>query len=108
MMGSSWAEELPPIFQPGNLVKVEFSMTEGVGKGPNGKMESGTSGYYKIVAVSGKWIQVEADNSWNDESLREEIERHGNRVFKNVGWLNTDFMVNVVLIKEAKNPDNKK
>ena len=71
-------------------------------------MESGTSAFYKVVTVSGKWIQVEADNSWNNETTREELEQQGKRVFRNVGWLNTDFMVNVVLIKEAQKPGNKK
>jgi len=116
---NSW--ELPPVFQKGNIIKFQAN-----GAKTSDREMSDQSFAYKILDISGKWVHLEQDYSGNDKNTRTwmqdalkehldkpEEKRHLFSVasckfcirtpwwISDVGWWNTDYMLNVILVEGA-------
>ena len=117
---NSW--ELPPVFQKENIIKFQANGAK------TSDREISDSGFaYKILDISGKWVHLEQDCSGNSKDTRKwmlndikehlekpEEKRHfiGSAAtcrlcqqtpwwISDVGWWNTDYMLNVILVEGA-------
>ena len=118
---NSW--ELPAVFQKGNFIKFQVN-----GAKTSDRQISDSTFAYKILDISGKWVHLEQDCSgkskdtlrWMQDDIKEHLEkpeekRHDSagqaaycRLCKqtpwwisDVGWWNTDYMLNVILVEGA-------
>jgi len=118
--------ELPPVFKKGNFISFKAN-----GAKTSDRDVSGFPFAYKILEVNGKWVHLEQDYSGKDKSqllvYKDDIKKHLEKPdtdrqrhffgdasscrycqatpwwISDVGWWNTDYMLNVILVEETAN-----